>query len=436
MTVVAFVPAKSTSERIENKNKYALGSDPLFIRKLKQLLACPIIDEVWLDTDSKDFAAMASKLPVKIMLRDPALATNSTDGHKLFSNEVEQVKEYATIVIQALCTAPFLESERMNAAIQQLSASDATSLIAVQAKKMYTWNSTGPNYGYGGIPNSVDLPTTIVETMSFYAVKRKIFHEAKRFSSSPIFFELNAIESMDINDRDDLELANSIQQGMDLKNRNRFDILKNKLSSAILGDTAKEMGLSDIYLPSDLTIRCGRKLMGYARPLKLRLLTEEEKNDTESWRGIYRGLEHYHYSQPGDILVIENKTGFAYFGDLNCRVAMSKGVNGAIVEGASRDIEAVSNLGFSVASERIWSNDVKYEATIDTINEPISIGGVKIAPDDLVFSDYQGTICIPGPQAEMIIEGSLHGLTLENKIENEILLGNDVASAIDKHGVF
>jgi CMP-N-acetylneuraminic acid synthetase len=112
--IAAFVPAKGTSERIANKNVAILDGDHLFRRKLKQLLACPLIDEVWLDTESDALAALAADLPVRRLKRPEALASNACDGHALFAWECGAV-EPADIYIQALCTAPFVTTDTVTA---------------------------------------------------------------------------------------------------------------------------------------------------------------------------------------------------------------------------------------------------------------------------------------------------------------------------------
>ncbi len=81
MRVVAFVPAKGESNRIRNKNTVVLDGEHLFKRKLRQLLECPEIDTVYLDTESDEIIELASDLPVKVLKRDPKLASNKTDGH-------------------------------------------------------------------------------------------------------------------------------------------------------------------------------------------------------------------------------------------------------------------------------------------------------------------------------------------------------------------
>ena len=91
MRTVAFVPAKGESSRIRNKNTVILDGEYLFKRKLIQLLACPEIDDVYLDTESEKIIELASDLPVKILKRNAKLASNSTDGHELFANECAKV---------------------------------------------------------------------------------------------------------------------------------------------------------------------------------------------------------------------------------------------------------------------------------------------------------------------------------------------------------
>src|SRR3954465_9921766 len=96
MRTVAFVPAKGESNRISNKNTVVLDGDYLFKRKLKQLLACPEIDAVYLDTESDRIIELASDLPVKILKRDAKLASNKTDGHELLPMNARACRRTST----------------------------------------------------------------------------------------------------------------------------------------------------------------------------------------------------------------------------------------------------------------------------------------------------------------------------------------------------
>ncbi len=53
MKIVAFLPVKGTSSRIENKNIKLLDGKPLFLHTLEKLSSCSFIDEVYLDSESE-----------------------------------------------------------------------------------------------------------------------------------------------------------------------------------------------------------------------------------------------------------------------------------------------------------------------------------------------------------------------------------------------
>ena len=60
MKTIAFLPAKGSSDRIGNKNVRLLDGKPLFLHSIDKLLACDFIDEVYLDTESEEIAAMVA----------------------------------------------------------------------------------------------------------------------------------------------------------------------------------------------------------------------------------------------------------------------------------------------------------------------------------------------------------------------------------------
>ena len=92
MKAVAVVPVKGTSERIENKNIKLLDGKPLFLHTIEKLLSCDFLDEVYLDTESDKIIDMVSDYEnLKIFKRNPDLANNKTDGHKLFYNEIKNL---------------------------------------------------------------------------------------------------------------------------------------------------------------------------------------------------------------------------------------------------------------------------------------------------------------------------------------------------------
>ncbi len=432
MRIVAFVPAKGESNRISNKNTVILDGEYLFKRKLRQLLAVPEIDDVYLDTESDKIIELASDLPVKVMKRNAKLASNSTDGHELFANEAAKVE--ADIYIQCLCTSPFMTPETMSRAIKALLDNPkADSLVAVQKRKQYTWTNGRPAYGEGRIPNSVDLPDVVIESMGLYMVRKKknAKRPKRRFGDNVILFEITDEEAFDVNWPDDLALAERICAGYRAAHNAKLDAIRPHLCSSLLADICKDRGIKAL-LPPRFKRVSGRSVLGIAKTLELRKL---KKGD--DWKGIYTALGSYDFVRPGDVIVVKNDVKEkAYFGDLNANIAVRSGAVGAVVDSYTRDSVEVNGLEFSVFAHGINCDDIKYEGTVAAMNRPIVIGDVTINNGDYIYADDDGVLAIPKDLWPSLRDEALATLKKEFDIRYDIMRGEDVAKVLGLHGAF
>lgn len=421
--IVAFVPAKGSSERIQNKNLSILDGEYLFKRKLRQLLDCNLIDEVYLDTDSDEIAQLAADLPVKRLKRPSTLASNATDGHELFAWECAQVN--ADVYIQALCTAPFVGAETFERALASLLSSETNdSLVAVTKTKQYLWDGSEPLYGRGRIPNSVDLPATTIEAMSLYMVRHDALRLGRRFGNNPILFELTPIENVDVNWPEELALAETIAAGVRAQENLRLAALMPYLNSALLSDITREIGIADCTLPQEISGH--KRFFGRAKTLLL-----DQCRPGEPWQGIYDALDSYQFVRPGDVIMVENRIkDRAYFGNLNAQLAMRAGAVGAVIDGVTRDKDDVAKLEFSVFARGHYCADIKFEGTLRAMNKPIQIGKTPISNGDYIFADSDGVVAIPQQRWPEI-----HQLALK-AIEKEFKVGMSVAMGIAPKHIF
>jgi CMP-N-acetylneuraminic acid synthetase/regulator of RNase E activity RraA len=418
--VVAFLPVKETSERIKNKNTYIFDGDPLFIRKLKQLIACPEIDEVYLDTESHKIRNIAAYLGVKCLHRPQALASNQTDGHSLFAWECAQVED-ADIYLQALCTAPFVDEDTIGRAIRDLLQNvDNDSLVAVSTRKDYSWTLNAPNYGFGPIPNSVDLPNSILEAMSLYMVRKPASGKIeKRFGKNPILFKLNVTEDVDINNVQDLELAECIAAGKRAKAFNELRFLSEFISTPTISDCAKDLGL-DVSLPPEIKLVSGRKSIGTAKTMSLRAINANDEDG--AWLGIYDALDLYDFVRQGDIIAVGTDVPQkAFFGNLNGSLALRAGAVGALIDGTTRDIAALAELGFPAFARRSYYEDIKYHGTLKAIGEPIVIGDRVIQSGDLIFGDENGVVAVPQKYWAELKLKAIESATKELQVRSAVL---------------
>lgn len=433
MRVVAFLPVKGTSERIKNKNTSLLDGKPLFLHTLEKLMKCEFIDEVFLDTEMDSIYEMAEYTGCTYLKRDPSLATNKTDGHSLFYNEAKQVE--SDIYIQILGTSPFIKPSTIERGVNILKeqGDKYDSVVLVKREKQYTWNEGEPSYNREHIPNSKDLPDTIVETMGLYITNKYVaISSQRRYGKYPYLLDAEPIEAIDVNYPLDFELAEFISKGLKARENRKLEFLKKLVNSSQLSDV-----MDDNDLPNQVItgLRCnidGKKIFGRARTLKIRKLREGE-----DYHGIYEALRSYAEISDNDIIIVENECpNYAYFGELNTMLSIRSGASGTIVGGVTRDRDNVIKMQYPVFSEGFNCKDVRGRATLDTFNRTINIKGVEISPSDLIFADNDGIVVIPSRQEKLILNAVIEKLSMENNVSSEIAKYSDPLDIVNTIGAF
>jgi len=132
--------------------------------------------------------------------------------------------------------------------------------------------------------------------------------------------------------------------------------------------------------------------------------------------------------KPGDVLVIDGKgiTTRACFGGLQALAAKLKGVAGVVIDGAVRDVEEIRRLGLPVVA-RGTSPAGPHKGWGGRINQPISCGGVPVAPGDVVLGDADGVVVIPRGRVEEIAEAAFAKQALEAAWLDRVKRGEDTA---------
>lgn len=431
MKIVAIVPVKGTSERIENKNIRLLDGKPLFLHTIEKLLSCNFLDEIYLDTESEKIIDLVSDYEnLKIMKRNPELANNKTDGHKLFMNEVENIE--ADIYVQILCTSPFIKKETIKKGIDILKEKNVDSVVLVKKEKQYLWENGKPLYSTEKIPNSVELPETIIETMGMYIMKKEAaLKTRKRYNENVYLLEAEAIEGIDVNYPEEFKLANYIAAGIREEERKLFKNLAYSINSSILSDIADDMGLNVFIGGLELNLKT-HKIFGRANTLKLRKIKEGE-----DYRGIYDAYASYERIVSNDVIVVENECREnAYFGEMNANLALRSGAVAAIIDGVTRDRNEVERINFPTFSEGGIAQDVRKRAVVETINKKISIKGVEISPGDLIYGDRDGIVVVPKKYEKEILKRVVESIEKEKKVLFNITANISTEEILDRVGEF
>src|SRR5918994_2395349 len=107
-------------------------------------------------------------------------------------------------------------------------------------------------------------------------------------------------------------------------------------------------------------------------------------------------------AQPGDVVVVDTSSSSltAVLGDLVCTKARHRGVQGFVVDGLIRDLQAIRALGdFPVFARGVTPIGPLHRGPGE-LNHPISAGGIVVNPGDVIVGDANGVVVVPRELAE------------------------------------
>ena len=91
----------------------------------------------------------------------------------------------------------------------------------------------------------------------------------------------------------------------------------------------------------------------------------------------------------------------AYFGEVNSNIHKALGCIGIITDGCVRDIDEVRALQFP-----LWSRSIAVthaHCHLEDFEIPVTVGGLRVNPGDLIHADRHGALVIPRNLAPNLI---------------------------------
>jgi 4-hydroxy-4-methyl-2-oxoglutarate aldolase len=117
---------------------------------------------------------------------------------------------------------------------------------------------------------------------------------------------------------------------------------------------------------------------------------------------VHKAME---IAQTGDIIVVNTggNTTSAIFGELMGNSAIAARLGGLVVDGAIRDVEALTALRFPVFSRTVSAGGCDKDGPGE-INVPIACGNTPVLPGDIVSGDEEGVVVIPREDAAEVLK--------------------------------
>jgi 4-hydroxy-4-methyl-2-oxoglutarate aldolase len=165
-----------------------------------------------------------------------------------------------------------------------------------------------------------------------------------------------------------------------------------RLGTATVYEASGRQGLIDADF---LQVVPGSRVCGPARPV----LCGQDDNLM-----VYAAIA---VARPGDVLVLTmpEPRPVALVGDLLATHAEARGVAALLIDASVRDIEELPELGLP-----IWARWVRIRGAAKTergtIDEPVTVGGARIAAGDAIVLDADGAVVVAAARIGEVIEAS------------------------------
>jgi CMP-N-acetylneuraminic acid synthetase len=216
MKINCIIPAKGTSERLKNKNLLKIGGDSLVRLVCEKMLKSEHIDEVYLDTESKEIISQVMDLKksgLKFISRPVCLANNDIGANEMMIYGLHSVSE-CDILLQTFSTSPTLTINTIDMCIEKFMDNLSThdSFFTVSKVQEYFWSEGNPvNFSSDELPNSFDLEPLMMETHGLYGIKVDSLLEYKRrVGKKPLLIEIPKSEAIDIDDQEDFIIGKAV----------------------------------------------------------------------------------------------------------------------------------------------------------------------------------------------------------------------------------
>ena len=219
MKTLAMITARGGSKRIPRKNIKEFNGKPIIAYSIEAALSSGVFDEVMVSTDDEEIAEITKKYGAKVpFFRSEKTANDFATTVDVIEEVLNTYKERGEEFDIFCCiypTAPFITAKRLKDAVEELSKSDADSLIPVVRFSYPPQRAMEVHDGKlvfrqpeNLSKRSQDLEPHFHDAGQFYVVRSESFFKNRGIMVGDILpMELSELEVQDIDNEVDWKLA-------------------------------------------------------------------------------------------------------------------------------------------------------------------------------------------------------------------------------------
>jgi CMP-N-acetylneuraminic acid synthetase len=216
---VAYIPARLGSERVPKKNLRPLDSRPLVAHVARTALQSPMLDRVYLNTESSEIATAAAPTGINIYMRDERLAAGPVSTDEILYDFARATPCRTIVVINP--TAPFLKVTTIDHVVaeSERAGPDATVFTTTRLHKHLVVDGQPVNFSSSGrSPRTQDLkPFEYINFIIFTIYREKVLMQYEQcgyclYCPPLVFVPMFGLECHDIDEEDDFLIAEAIMR--------------------------------------------------------------------------------------------------------------------------------------------------------------------------------------------------------------------------------
>ena len=218
---------------------------------------------------------------------------------------------------------------------------------------------------------------------------------------------------------------------MKQQSKEYYDMIEEKLYSAVLADIMDRMGRWNQVMRHDIRpLYEDARVVGRAATL---LGVENREVPKEPYKLEMALLDDL---RGGEVIVCTSHSQTAaIWGELLSTCARARGGRGAIIDGLSRDSLAIISMRFPTFASGLTPADSKGRIEVVALRTPIQVGGVLVHDGDLIVADHDGCLAVPQEIVDVVIGKAMEKVSGENMVRELLRKGAKVTEVFEQYGI-
>lgn len=209
-------------------------------------------------------------------------------------------------------------------------------------------------------------------------------------------------------------------------------ILRERLYTAVVSDVLDRQGLLEQAMSARIRpLEPRMRLVGRAHTVLTADIYQRPENPYEKEIASVDSLK------PGDVMVAATNGSerTCLWGELLSTAARARGAAGALIDGHTRDVARILEMGFPLFCTGFRPVDSSSRSIVVDYDCPVLCGGVMVHPGDIVFADIDGVVVIPQDRLEETVRAALEKVEAENSSRKMLEEGRLLREVYDRFGV-